>query len=187
MKKMISTKGMDSFLFTRLLKDDEVCRRVLETLLGIKLVKASVFDDGISFDFWNRVPVLKLEVCLEEDDGSYEAKLTRAFCDSSNRFTLLLCREDSFGYGLPVYNLGYLMDREQSLFRRNNGFPLFYNLDAWNVEERPELKSLLFFMRLSIPTDFFTVMLMEKLKEMKKKYKKCVGMLEQDELVLEMW
>ena len=161
----------DNFIFCKVMQDENLCKGVLETLLGIKVEHVEYLRTENPLENFYDSRGIRLDVYvkdsgrifnIEMQTGNYDDILLRAryylsssdvattkrrtkFKDIRETYILFICKDDPFGAGIPRYT-------RLSKFLEVDGIPyddkihnVFYNCSAWEKEEDSEIREVLKF------------------------------------------
>ena len=160
----------DECVFQKVMKDEKICKGVVETILGKKIAKLEYLTDPEEFVFFPEQRHIKLEVLFEGTDKSvnvelkninhedfallsrsyqsvtdYEALLSGVhFTEFKENYLIFICRFDPFGKGLPVYTFENMSLALNPAIWLNDGIKkIFLNTTAKDLSSlNPELKAL---------------------------------------------
>ena len=160
----------DECVFQKVMKDEKICKGVVETILGKKIAKFEYLTDPEELVFFSEQRHIKLEVLFEGTDKSvnvelkninhedfallsrsyqsvtdYEALLSGVhFTEFKENYLIFICRFDPFGKGLPVYTFENMSLALNPAIWLNDGIKkIFLNTTAKDLSSlNPELKAL---------------------------------------------
>lgn len=156
-EKWESATFTNNFLFCKILSSDlELCRELLETLLGIgierlelaqseRAVKADIGSHGVRFDVYARDDGRIFDVELqsaETDDLAKRARYYQGVIDVDNlpegvfyselkdSYIIFICLFDLFGRGLPVYTFENVCNEDSTVKLNDRAIKVFFNTRA---------------------------------------------------------
>ncbi|MCQ2248510.1 MAG: Rpn family recombination-promoting nuclease/putative transposase [Treponema sp.] len=170
-KKFEDLTIADNFMFCKVMQNEEICRGVLEVLLGIKVERIDYLRTENPIENFYDARGVRLDVYVKDSSrvfniemqaGNYRDILLRAryylsssdvattkrrtkFRDIKETFILFICKDDPFGEGLPRYTkeTGFLETDAVSYDDKSHN--VFYNCSAWQKEKDPEVQDVLKF------------------------------------------
>ena len=172
----------DDFMFCRVMKNPDLCKGVIERLLGIKVerieypelqkeIRPYYSAHGVRMDVYvkdsDRIFDIEMQTTIPEDlprrmryyqsmidiDSLIAGSEYEALKES---YVIFLCTKDPFGLGLPVYTFSTVC-REKNDFTLNDGInKLFFNASAFASEKNLEIKGFLGYLCSGRPSDYLT-------------------------------
>ncbi|MCQ2613662.1 MAG: Rpn family recombination-promoting nuclease/putative transposase [Treponemataceae bacterium] len=166
----------DDFLFSRIMQDEEICKGVIEVLLGIQVERIEYlnaqqekkFDmeaHGVRFDVYVKDSdrIFDIEIQTEVTDellkrGRYYQSMIdidslysgQSYRDLKESYVIFICLDDPFDLKYPVYTFkrGIVEAPPEAMFTHDDETSLvFYNTSAWAKSEKPELKMFLKYLK----------------------------------------
>lgn len=170
-KKWEDLNFSDNFIFCKVMKDEKLCKKLLEILLGIRVSKIDYLQTEHALENFYESRGIRMDVYLQDSDrvfdlemqtGEYDDIILRSryyqsSCDVSTTkrrtqfknlketFIIFICKDDPFGQGLPVYT-------KETRFLETNAIPyndkthnVFYNSSAWSKAEDKNIRDVLEF------------------------------------------
>ena len=172
----------DDFMFCRVMKNPDLCKGVIERLLGIKVerieypelqkeIRPYYSAHGVRMDVYvkdsDRIFDIEMQTTIPEDlprrmryyqsmidiDSLIAGSEYEALKES---YVIFLCTKDPFGLGLPVYTFSTVC-KEKNDFTLNDGInKLFFNASAFASEKNLEIKGFLGYLCSGKPSDYLT-------------------------------
>ena len=172
----------DDFMFCRVMKNPDLCKGVIERLLGIKVerieypelqkeIRPYYSAHGVRMDVYvkdsDRIFDIEMQTSVPEDlprrmryyqsmidiDSLIAGSEYEALKES---YIIFLCTKDPFGLGLPVYTFSTVC-KEKTDFSLNDGInKLFFNASAFASEKNLEIKGFLGYLCNGKPSDYLT-------------------------------
>ena len=164
----------DNFLFCKILESEpELCRQILELLLGIKINRLEVpqsektmreFPEtkGVRFDVYTRDDDRIFDIEMQTTSSSNLPKRSRYYqsvidMDNLQRgesyrtlkdsYIIFLCLDDIFGKGLPVYFFENACQQDQSLKLDDRAYKVFFNAEDCDKMESEDMRDFFMFLR----------------------------------------
>ena len=159
----------DDFMFGCIMKNEHICRGVLERLLRMKIGKIeyptlqksiSPFYEskGIRLDVYtadeSHVFDIEIQTSIPPDLGK-RTRYYQSMMDSDNllkgqnyndlkeSYVIFICLSDPFKLGLPVYTFKNLCEENPAADLNDKSYKVFYNASAYEKETDKELFALL--------------------------------------------
>ncbi|MBB5217719.1 Rpn family recombination-promoting nuclease/putative transposase [Treponema rectale] len=177
----------DNFIFCKVMKNEEICRKMLEILLKIKVEKIEYIESEKTIENYYESRGIRLDVYVKDSDrifdieiqtGNYDDLLLRAryyqgacdvatvrrrtkFRNLKETYIVFICEEDPFGMGLPVYTKKNRFTETDALIYDDKTHAVFYNSSAWSRVQDEELRDVLRFIYESKATSSFSKLLEE--------------------------
>ncbi|MBE6354644.1 Rpn family recombination-promoting nuclease/putative transposase [Treponema sp.] len=177
----------DNFIFCKVMKNEEICRKMLEILLKIKVEKIEYIESEKTIENYYESRGIRLDVYVKDSDrifdieiqtGNYDDLLLRAryyqgacdvatvrrrtkFRNLKETYIVFICEEDPFGMGLPVYTKKNRFTETDALIYDDKTHAVFYNSSAWSRIQDEELRDVLRFIYESKATSSFSKLLEE--------------------------
>ena len=172
----------DDYLFNALMKDEEICKGVVERLLGIpvreeKLLEvqkelSSFYDNkGIRMDVYLRDTDKVVNVEMQNtkrDNLEKRARYYQAILDMDSlakgedyssikdSYVLFLCNFDPFGKNMAVYHVTNCVNGNPEAKYDDGSHKIFYNINRFEQDENKSRSALLRFISQDNATDEFT-------------------------------
>ncbi len=159
----------DDYMFGIIMKNERICRGVLERMLHIKIGKIeyptlqksiSPFYEskGIRLDVYaaddSRIFDIEMQTNITPDLGK-RSRYYQSMMDSDNllkgqsyselkeSYVLFICLYDPFKQGLPVYTFKNICEENPNALLNDKSYKVFYNASAYEKESDKELFALL--------------------------------------------
>lgn len=162
----------NNFMFCKVMEDMDVCRGVIETLLGIKIERIENFgrektaqsgfsSKGVRYDVYvrgsNEVFDIEMQVAETEDlplraryyqsvadvDG---LKPGQTYSDLKYVYIIFLCVFDAFGRNEPMYKFENICCDVPGLKMNDRTCKVFYNIADYKKVQNPDVRELLRYM-----------------------------------------
>ena len=157
-KKYQELTFTDDFMFGKVLVNNpEICRRLLEVLLEIKIKKVSFPERQKTIEILSDGKGIRLDVYVDDENGTiYNIEMqTKVKKELSKRsryyqgmidmnliergakykelklsFVIFICLKDPFGYGLPVYRFENICVQNREILLKDEAIKVFINADG---------------------------------------------------------
>ena len=172
----------DDFMFGTVMKNQFICKGVIERLLHIKVGKieypslqktiTSFYESkGIRLDVYVSEPQRIFDIEIQTSIPPSLPKRTRyyqslmdvdnllrgqSYAELKESYVIFICTQDPFGKGLPVYTFRNVCSEDGTLFLDDKSYKVFYNVGAYGKEDEPELSALLQYLCERRATSGFT-------------------------------
>ncbi len=192
-KPVEELKFTDDFMFCRVMQDPDLCKGVIERLLGIKVEKIEYPElqkeirpyysaHGVRMDVYvkdsNRIFDIEIQTSAPEDLPRrmryYQSMIDidslmkgSDYITLKESYIIFLCTKDPLGLGLPVYTFKTIC-KEKSGFTLNDGVnKIFFNAAAFASEKNLEIKGFLGYLCSGKPSDNFTEDIEQRVERLK--------------------
>ena len=172
----------DDFMFCHVMKSPDLCKGVIERLLGIKVEKIEYPELQKEIRPYYSAHGVRLDVYVKDSDRIFDIEMQTTIPDDLPRrmryyqsmidvdslisgyeyetlkesYVIFLCTKDPFGLGLPVYTFNTAC-KEAKDFALNDGInKVFFNASAFASEKNLEIKGFLSYLCSGKPFDYFT-------------------------------
>ena len=175
-------KFTDDFFFSRLMRDEELCKELIEILLNEKIdrvvfcttqhsLRREKFTHGIIVDVFLESTGKKIVVELQTAKTPGLPQRTRLYQGMTDTATLprgksykslkdsyilFLCTFDPFGLGLPVYTVRQCYEEAKDTKYDDGTHKVYYNSTAFERCPNENIKAVLRFMQTNDATSSFT-------------------------------
>ena len=199
MEKLIKPKPFeeltcsDNFMFAKVMEDPELCKSVLEILLGIKIGRLSYPEPEKTIQTAPDAKGIRLDVHTADGKHEFDIEMqTTLYKDLRKRsryyqslmdvdyllkgntysklkenIVIFICLDDLFKQGLPVYTFENTCRENNSVKLEDRTLKVFYNCSKWmDTGSREQAEFLKFLLTDNAESD-----LCQKLKEREKKIK----------------
>ncbi|MBB5217694.1 Rpn family recombination-promoting nuclease/putative transposase [Treponema rectale] len=177
----------DNFIFCKVMKNEEICKRMLEILLGIEIKKICYIETEKTLENYYDSRGIRLDVYVKDcnrvfdieiQTGNYSDLLLRSryyqsasdvenvkrrtkFRNIKETYIVFICEDDPFGMGLPVYTKKNSFAETDALTYDDKSHAVFYNSSAWSKVQDEEVRDVLRFIHESKTTSAFSRLLEE--------------------------
>ena len=192
-KPVEELKFTDDFMFCHVMKSPELCKGVIERLLGIKVDKIEYPELQKEIRPYYSAHVIRMDVYVKDSNRIFDIEMQTTIPDDLPRrmryyqsmidvdslisgceyetlkesYVIFLCTKDPFGLNLPVYTFKTAC-KEAKDFVLNDGVnKLFFNASAFATEKNLEIKGFLSYLCNGKPSDNFTKNLEQRVERLK--------------------
>ena len=173
----------DNFIFCKVMLNEDLCKRFIEILLGIKVEKIEYLNTENQIENYYEGRGIRMDVFvkdsnrtfnLEMQTGDYDSLLLRAryyqsasdvattkrrtkFNNLKESFIVFICVDDPFGQKLPLYTRKTTFLETDKIPYNDKSHIVFYNASAYSkITQNDELKAVLRFVYENKPQSAFT-------------------------------
>ena len=157
-KKYQEPTFTDDFMFGKVLVNNpEICRRLLEVLLEIKIKRISFPERQKTVEILSDGKGIRLDVYVDDENGTiyniemqtkvkkelpkrsryYQGMIDMNLIERGAKykelklsFVIFICLKDSFGYGLPVYRFENICVQNREILLKDEAIKVFINADG---------------------------------------------------------
>lgn len=184
----------DDFLFSKIMRNPEIAKGVVENLLGIKVGKIEFLSSqysidemytghGIRLDAYledsDKVIDIEIQTVLKKDEGLrmryYQSVIDIDHLNSGENYkklkesyVIFLCLTDPFGKNKPVYNF-VTKELDGDIILNDKVHKLFYNASSFDKAIDKKVYSFLSFLINRTPSDKLTAKIMKEVDISKNK------------------
>ncbi len=172
----------DDFMFCRVMKNPDLCKGVIERLLGIKVERIEYPELQKEIRPYYSAHGVRMDVYVKDSDRIFDIEMQTTIPEDLPRrmryyqsmididsliagseyetlkesYVIFLCTKDPFGLGLPSYTFSTVC-KEKTDFSLNDGInKLFFNASAFASEKNLEIKGFLGYLCSGKPSDYLT-------------------------------
>ena len=200
-KPVEELKFTDDFMFCRVMQNPDLCKGVIERLLGIKVDKIEYPELQKEIRPYYSAHGVRMDVYVKDSDRIFDIEMQTSVPDDLPRrmryyqsmididtlmkgseyetlkesYVIFLCTKDPFGVGLPVYSFSTVC-KEKKDFALNDGInKLFFNASAFASEKNLEIKGFLGYLCSGKPSDTFTEDIEQRVERSRRKKSRSKG------------
>lgn len=182
----------DDFLFSKIMRDSEIAKGVVQNLLGIKVKKVDFLSSQYSIDELYGGKGIRLDAYLEDSDKVIDIEMQNIvqmdeglrmryyqsiidiehlnrgerYKNLKESYVVFICLNDPFGDGKAVYNfVTKEVDGERILNDRIH--KVIYNASNFEKAKEPKVRAFLKFIKERAATDLLTHKIQEAVDECK--------------------
>ena len=170
-KKWEDLQFSDNFIFCKVMRNKELCKEMLEILLGIKVRDIQYIQSEHPLDDYYETRGVRMDVFVQDSDkifnmemqtGDYDDLLMRSryylsaadisttprrtrFNDLKETYILFICKDDPFKHEIPLYTEHKVFKELPLVEIDDKTHKLFYNCSAYAKAADEEVSSVLEF------------------------------------------
>ncbi len=159
----------NDFMFSKVMRDKEICRETLEILLHKKIGEITYIDNQKTIDINYDAKSVRLDVYVEDENRIYNiemqvvnkkdlAKRSRyyqgmidlnaiekgeIYRDLKESIVIFICKFDPFGEGLSKYTFENICNENKELYLKDGTSKVFFNTKDYYKERSEDAKSFL--------------------------------------------
>ena len=159
----------NDFIFAKVMRDESICRQLLERLLSIKIEKLSFIEEQKTINITNDGKSVRLDVYVEDSDQVFNiemqttknknlAKRSRYYQSMidlntiekgqsyhmlKESYVIFICTFDPFGEGRSRYTFHNICDENKEQLLNDGTHKIFLNATAYEKETDVDSKSFL--------------------------------------------
>ena len=159
----------NDFMFSKVMRDKEICRKTLEILLDKKIGEITYIDNQKTIDINYDAKSVRLDVYVEDENRIYNiemqvlnkkdlAKRSRyyqgmidlnaiekgeIYRDLKESIVIFICKFDPFGKGLSKYTFENICNENKELYLKDGTSKVFFNTKDYYKERSKNAKSFL--------------------------------------------
>lgn len=193
-KKWEDLELKDDFMFAKVMRDPELCKEMLERLLGFKITKIHYPEEQKSIDITYDSRGVRLDLYVEDDaDTVYNVEIQTTdtkelpkrsryyqgmidlnliekgepYRKLNTSYVIFICTFDLFGKGYYRYSFENICKEDTTVTLQDKAIKVFFNTEGTADDVSEEAKAFLRYVG-GIPTDdVFTRKLEEKVRKVK--------------------
>ena len=161
----------DDFLFAKVMENEEVCRRLLEKILNLRIKKVRFVEPQLTKDVVHDAKSVRLDILLEDDENNvYTVEMQKmdeynipersryyhsivdveqllkkgmSYNELKCNYVVFLCLFDCFGQGRHKYSFRNLCEEDPSLELNDQAYTVILNTKGTADDVDEEMKTLL--------------------------------------------
>ncbi len=175
------------------MRDEEICKKVLEVLLKFKISNINQIEDEKTINIGYDAKSIRLDIYVEDDDKIYNiemqvvnkkdlAKRSRYYQgmidlnviekgehykNLKDSYVIFICTFDPFEKGLPKYSFENMCMEDKETYLKDGAYKIFFNTKAFEKEKDIYLKSFLKYIEGQIDDNDFINMINNKVAKIK--------------------
>ena len=184
----------NDFMFSKVMRDKEICRETLEILLDKKIGEITYIDNQKTIDINYDAKSVRLDVYVEDENRIYNiemqvvnkkdlAKRSRyyqgmidlnaiekgeIYRDLKESIVIFICKFDPFGKGLSKYTFENICNENKELYLKDGTSKVFFNTKDYYKERSEDAKSFLEYIEKETTSENnFVKKLEQKIKNIK--------------------
>ena len=169
----------NDFMFSKVMRDKEICRETLEILLDKKIGEITYIDNQKTIDINYDAKSVRLDVYVEDEQRIYNiemqvvnkkdlAKRSRyyqsmidlnaiekgeIYRDLKESIVIFICKFDPFGEGLSKYTFENICNENKELYLKDGTSKVFFNTKDYYKESKEDAKSFLEYIEKEITSE----------------------------------
>ena len=183
----------NDFIFSKVMRDKEICKETIENLLHIKIKDIKYIEEQKSINIRYDAKSIRLDVYLEADEKIYNiemqvvnnknlAKRSRyyqglidldiiekgeSYKKLKESYIIFICTFDPFEENMPKYEFRYYCKDKKELELKDETHKIFFNTEAFQKEKDQNIKSFLKYINGEKENNKFVNKIDEKIKKVK--------------------
>ncbi len=172
----------DDYMFGAVMRNAEICKSILETLLNIQIEKLEYPELQKSISTYYESKGVRLDVYVKDSDKVFDIEIQnnsgislpkrmryyqsmvdmdslmkgQDYSELKESFIIFICNFDPFHQDLPCYTFKNLCIQDKNLELCDETTKIIFNSSAYNKEKNLELSAFLKYINTKIPTNDFT-------------------------------
>lgn len=172
----------DDFMFCRVMQDPDLCKGVIERLLGIKVERIKYPELQKELRPYYSAHGVRMDVYVKDSDRIFDIEMQTSipqdlprrmryyqsmididtlmkgsdYAELKESYIIFLCTKDPFGLGLPVYTFKKFCKEKEGLLLDDGINKMCFNASAFELEKNLEIKGFLGYLKSGKPSDSFT-------------------------------
>ena len=193
MKSIKDLTFTDDFMFGEIMKNEEICKGVIERLLHIKIEKLELITLQETIAPYYETRGVRFDVYVKDSDKVYDIEVqNKKFTEIEKRtryyqsmididmlakganfkelkesYVIFICKTDPFDLGEPCYKVKSIFENHPEKEFDDKTHKVFYNASAYKKETDPEIYAFLQYISTNIPEDDFTAGIFENVEKAK--------------------
>ncbi len=169
----------NDFMFSKVMRDKEICRETLEILLDKKIGEITYIDNQKTIDINYDAKSVRLDVYVEDENRIYNiemqvvnkkdlAKRSRyyqgmidlnaiekgeIYRDLKESIVIFICKFDPFGEGLSKYTFENICNENKELYLKDGTSKVFFNTKDYYKERSEDAKLFLEYIEKEITSE----------------------------------
>ena len=178
----------NDFMFSKVMRDKEICRETLEILLDKKIGEITYIDNQKMIDINYDSKSVRLDVYVEDENRIYNIEMQvvnnkdlgrrsryyqgmidlnaiekgELYRDLKDSIIIFICKFDPFGEGLPRYTFENICEENKEVYLGDGTSKVFFNTKDYDKEKREEVKYFLEYVERDIARENGFVKRIEK-------------------------
>ncbi len=183
----------NDFIFSKLMKDEEICKEVIEVLLDLKVKKIEYIEQQKTIDIVYSQKSVRLDVYVEDSDVAYNlemqtttkkdllkrARFYQALIDLNSiekgkiynqlkeSYVVFICTFDPFKKGYPRYTFENVCLEDEGLHLNDGTHKIFFNTKKYGEQSNEKLKMFLKYIQGEESEHEFVQRLEQKIQQVK--------------------
>ena len=193
MKAIKDLTFTDDFMFGEIMKNEEICKGVIERLLHIKIEKLELITLQETIAPYYETRGVRFDVYVKDSDKVYDIEIqNKKFTEIEKRtryyqsmldidmlakganfrelkesYVIFICKTDPFDLGEPCYKVKSIFENHPEKEFDDKTHKLFYNASAYKKENDQEIYAFLHYISTNVPGDDFTAGIFKSVEKAK--------------------
>ena len=193
MKAIEDLTFTDDFMFGEIMKNEEICKGVIERLLHIKVEKLELITLQETIAPYYETRGVRFDVYVKDSDKVYDIEIqNKKFAEIEKRtryyqsmidmdllakganfkelkesYVIFICKTDPFDLSEPCYKTRTIFENHPEKEFDDKTHKVFYNASAYKKESDPEIYAFLQYISTNVPDDDFTAGIFERVEKAK--------------------
>ena len=172
----------DDYMFGAVMRNPEICKSILETLLNIQIEKLEYPELQKSISTYYESKGVRLDVYVKDSDKVFDIEVQnnsgislpkrmryyqsmvdmdslmkgQDYSELKESFIIFICNFDPFHQDLPCYTFKNLCIQDKNTELCDETTKIIFNSTAYNKEKNLEISAFLKYIKTKIPTNDFT-------------------------------
>ena len=183
----------DDYMFGAVMRNPEICKSILETLLNIQIEKLEYPQLQKSISTYYESKGVRLDVYVKDSDKVFDIEVQndsaislpkrmryyqsmvdmdsllkgQDYSELKESFIIFICQYDAFEEGLPCYTFKNLCLQNKNLELCDETTKIIFNSTAYNKEKNLEISAFLKYIKTKVPTSNLTDKINNMVEEQK--------------------
>ena len=183
----------DDYMFGAVMRNPEICKSILETLLNIQIEKLEYPELQKSISTYYESKGVRLDVYVKDSDKVFDIEVQndsaislpkrmryyqsmvdmdsllkgQDYSELKESFIIFICNFDPFHQDLPCYTFKNLCIQDKNLELCDETTKIIFNSTAYDKEKNVDIKKFLKYIRTKVPTSNLTDKINNMVEEQK--------------------
>ena len=183
----------DDYMFGAVMRNPEICKSILETLLNIQIEKLEYPQLQKSISTYYESKGVRLDVYVKDSDKVFDIEVQndsaislpkrmryyqsmvdmdsllkgQDYSELKESFIIFICQYDPFTEGLPCYTFKNLCIQDKNLELNDETTKIIFNSTAYDKEKNVDIRKFLKYIRTKVPTSNLTDKINNMVEEQK--------------------
>ena len=183
----------DDYMFGAVMRNPEICKSILETLLNIQIEKLEYPELQKSISTYYESKGVRLDVYVKDSDKVFDIEVQndsaislpkrmryyqsmvdmdsllkgQDYSELKESFIIFICNFDPFHKDLPCYTFKNLCIQDKNLELCDETTKIIFNSSAYNKEKNVDIRKFLKYIRTKVPTSNLTDKINNMVEEQK--------------------
>ena len=183
----------DDYMFGAVMRNPEICKSILETLLNIQIEKLEYPELQKSISTYYESKGVRLDVYVKDSDKVFDIEVQndsaislpkrmryyqsmvdmdsllkgQDYSELKESFIIFICQYDPFTEGLPCYTFKNLCIQDKNLELNDETTKIIFNSTAYDKEKNVDIRKFLKYIKTKVPTSNLTDKINNMVEEQK--------------------